>query len=46
MEERLGAAIGVRATVQLVAPGELPRTGFKARRVIDSRDLFRSLRGG
>lgn len=43
MERRLRAAIGVRATVQLVPPGELPRSEFKARRVIDNRDLFREL---
>jgi len=35
--------IGVRATVQLVSPGQLERTEFKARRVIDNRDLFREL---
>ncbi|MFQ5846693.1 MAG: phenylacetate--CoA ligase family protein [Candidatus Methylomirabilales bacterium] len=40
MEERLKALIGVRAAVQLTAPGELPRTEFKARRVVDNRALF------
>ncbi len=40
---RLRAVIGVRATVQLVPPGHLERTEFKARRVIDNRDLFREL---
>jgi hypothetical protein len=27
--------------VELVALGELPRTEFKAKRVIDDRDLYR-----
>jgi phenylacetate-CoA ligase len=46
---RAGAAsslqkmLGVRAGVEVVAPGTFPRTDFKARRVIDDRDLFRSL---
>ena len=43
IEARLRAVIGVRATVQLVPPGQLERTEFKARRVIDNRDLFREL---
>ena len=43
IEGRLRAVIGVRATVQLVPPGQLERTEFKARRVIDNRDLFREL---
>jgi phenylacetate-CoA ligase len=40
MEERLKALIGVRAVVQLTPPGTLPRTEFKARRVMDNRELF------
>ena len=40
---RLRAVIGVRATVQLVPSGRLERTEFKARRVIDNRNLFREL---
>ena len=35
--------LGVRAAVEAVAPGTFPRTDFKARRVIDDRDLFREL---
>jgi phenylacetate-CoA ligase len=46
MEERLRTVIGVWPTVQLQPPDALPRTEFKARRVIDNRDLFHSLRGG
>jgi hypothetical protein len=30
----------VRAVLRVVAPGTLPRTEFKARRVIDNRDLY------
>ncbi len=46
MEEHLRTVIGVWPTVQLQPPDALPRTEFKARRVIDNRDLFHSLRGG
>ena len=35
--------LGVRAGVEVVPPGTFPRTDFKARRVIDDRDLFRGL---
>jgi phenylacetate-CoA ligase len=35
--------LGVRIRVEAVAPGTFPRTDFKARRVVDDRDLFRSL---
>jgi len=41
MRERLQARLGVRPTLELVAEGTLPRTEFKARRVIDDRDLYR-----
>ena len=36
--------LGVRARVEVVEADVIPRTDFKARRVIDDRDLFRSLR--
>jgi len=39
----LSKAIGVRAKVEVVAAGTFPRTDFKARRVIDDRDLFRQV---
>jgi phenylacetate-CoA ligase len=43
----LGAALqkvlGVRAGVEAVPPATFPRTDFKARRVIDDRDLFREV---
>jgi phenylacetate-CoA ligase len=41
MRERLQARVGVRPRLELVAQGTLPRTEFKARRVIDDRDLYR-----
>ena len=40
LESDLGATLGIRSNVQLKAPGELERTQFKARRVIDARDLY------
>jgi phenylacetate-CoA ligase len=45
-EAKLGAVIGVRARVEIVAADTIERTDFKARRVIDDRDLFRSLTAG
>ncbi len=41
MEKRIKAKIGLRPIIELVAPGSLERTQFKARRVIDKRDLFK-----
>jgi phenylacetate-CoA ligase len=41
MQERLRARLGVRPKLELVPEGEIPRTEFKARRVIDDRDLYR-----
>ncbi len=47
MRERLRARLGVWPVVELVPQGELPRSEFKARRVIDDRDLYRrGLAGG
>jgi len=47
---RIQTLLGVRARVELVAPGSIARTDFKARRVIDDREVFRALneqlRGG
>jgi phenylacetate-CoA ligase len=40
MRERLRVKLGVHPIVELVAQGTLPRTEFKARRVIDDRDLY------
>jgi phenylacetate-CoA ligase len=33
--------LGLRTVVDMVAPGSLPRTDFKARRVVDDRAVFR-----
>jgi phenylacetate-coenzyme A ligase PaaK-like adenylate-forming protein len=41
MRERLRARLGVHPLVDLVPEGTLPRTEFKAKRVIDDRDLYR-----
>jgi phenylacetate-CoA ligase len=35
--------LGIRAGVEVVAAGTYPRTDFKARRVVDDRDLFREM---
>ncbi len=40
----LQKGLGVRAKVEVVEADAFPRTDHKARRVIDDRDLFRSLR--
>ena len=45
MRERLRARLGVHPVVDLVPHGVLPRTEFKARRVIDDRDLYRQTIG-
>ena len=41
MRERLRTRLGVRPVIELVAEGTIPRTEFKARRVVDNRDLYR-----
>lgn len=41
---KLQTMLGVRARVEIAAPGTLPRTDFKARRVIDDREVFRAMR--
>ncbi|HUJ27381.1 MAG TPA: hypothetical protein VLW85_15255 [Myxococcales bacterium] len=41
VREKLQARCGVRPRVELAPPGSLPRTEFKAKRVIDDRDLYR-----
>jgi phenylacetate-CoA ligase len=42
-EVELRVRLGVRARVEMLSPGSLERTEFKARRVIDSRDLLRGV---
>lgn len=40
---KLQTMLGIRSKVEIVAPNSIPRTDFKARRVIDDREVFRSL---
>ena len=41
--KKLQKLLGLRARVEIVAPGTFPRTDFKARRVIDDREVFRDM---
>jgi phenylacetate-CoA ligase len=41
--KRIHTMLGLRASIEIVACGTFPRTDFKARRVIDDRDVFRDL---
>jgi phenylacetate-CoA ligase len=41
IRERVRARIGVHPVIELVPQGTLPRTEFKARRVVDDRDVYR-----
>jgi len=41
MRERLRAQLGVHPVVELVPRGTLARSEFKARRIVDDRDLYR-----
>ena len=43
---RLLKVLGLRALVEIVPPGTFPRTDFKARRVVDDREVFREMREG
>jgi len=40
MTARLTAVLGIRPIVRCEPPGTLPRTEFKARRVVDNRALY------
>jgi phenylacetate-CoA ligase len=40
---RIQKMLGLRTKAEIVPKGTLPRTDFKARRVIDDRDVFREL---
>jgi phenylacetate-CoA ligase len=42
MRERLRARLGVHPVIELVTYGSIPRSEFKARRVIDDRDVYRA----
>ena len=39
----LQRTLGIRTKVEVMAPDSLPRTDFKARRVVDDREVFRDL---
>ena len=41
--KKLQRMLGLRAKVEVVPPGTFPRTDFKARRVIDDREVFRDM---
>jgi len=41
---RLQKVLGLRALLEIVPPGTFPRTDFKARRVVDDREVFREMR--
>jgi phenylacetate-CoA ligase len=43
MRRMLRARLGVHPRIELVPQGTLPRSEFKARRVIDDRDLYRQM---
>lgn len=45
IEAALKRSVGVRAQVAVLPPGTLPRTEFKARRVVDQRKLYEGLTG-
>ena len=40
---RLQKMLGLRSRIEVVAPGTFPRSDFKARRVIDDREVFRDM---
>jgi phenylacetate-CoA ligase len=40
---KLQKMLGLRSKLEIVAPGTFPRTDFKARRVIDDREVFRAM---
>ncbi len=39
----LNRVLGLRVAIEVVSPGTFERTDFKAKRVIDDRDLYRTL---
>lgn len=43
VRRQLDKVLGVRTVVEIVEPGSIPRTDFKARRVIDDRAVFREM---
>jgi phenylacetate-CoA ligase len=43
IERKLQKVLGLRTLVEVVEPNSIPRTDFKARRVIDDRAVFRDM---
>ena len=41
--QKMNQLLGLRANVEIVPHGSIPRTDFKARRVIDDREMFREM---
>jgi phenylacetate-CoA ligase len=41
--QRVQKVLGLRAVIDIVPPGTFPRTDFKARRVVDDREVFRQM---
>ena len=42
-ERKMAKVLGLRTRVEIAAPNSIPRTDFKARRVIDDRAVFREM---
>ena len=40
---RLQRMLGLRSKIEIVEPGTFPRTDFKARRIVDDREVFRDM---
>ena len=43
IERKLQKVLGLRTLVEVVQPNSIPRTDFKARRVVDDRAVFRDM---
>tara|TARA_Y100000294_G_scaffold1276_1_gene1584 strand:- start:2871 stop:4301 length:1431 start_codon:yes stop_codon:yes gene_type:complete len=43
VEQKMQKVLGLRTAVEIVEPGSIPRTDFKARRVIDDRAVFQAM---
>jgi len=41
--QRMHKVLGLRAAIEILPSGTLPRTDFKARRVVDDREVFREM---
>jgi phenylacetate-CoA ligase len=41
--QRMQKVLGLRAVIEILPPGTFPRTDFKARRVVDDREVFRQM---